>query len=36
MTSTLLIGLGLGIFSAALLIVVAFDLRKAPMRRQRH
>jgi len=32
----LLIGFGLGIFSAALLLVAAFDLRKAPTRRQRH
>lgn len=36
MTSTLLIGFCLGIFSAALLIVAAFDLRKVPTRRQRH
>lgn len=34
--STLFIGYGLGIFSAALLLVVALDLRKAPTRRQRH
>lgn len=32
--TTLLIGFGLGIFSAALLLVAAFDLRKAPTRRQ--
>ena len=32
--STLFIGYGLGIFSAALLLVVALDLRKAPTRRQ--
>lgn len=34
--STLVIGFGLGIFSAALLFVVAFDLRMVPTRRQRH
>ncbi len=34
--TTLLIGFGLGIFSTALLLVVAFDLRNAPTRRQRH
>ncbi len=33
---TLLIGFGLGIFAAALLLVAAFDLKKAPSRRQRH
>lgn len=32
--STLLIGFGLGIFSAALLLVVVFDLKKAPTRRR--
>lgn len=32
----LLVGFGLGIFAAALLLVAAFDLRKAPTRRQRH
>jgi hypothetical protein len=35
MFGTLLIGFGLGIFAAALLLVTAFDLRKAPTRRQR-
>lgn len=33
--NTLAIGFGLGIFSAALLLVVAFDLRKVPTRWQR-
>ncbi len=33
--TTLLIGFGLGIFSAALLFVAAFDLRKAPTLRKR-
>lgn len=36
MMSTLFIGFGLGIFSAALLVVGAFNLRKAPTLRQRH
>lgn len=34
--TSLLIGFGLGIFSVALLLVVAFDLRKPPIRRRRH
>lgn len=34
--TTLLIGFGLGIFSAALLLVVVLDLKKAPTRRHRH
>lgn len=34
--TTLLIGFGLGIFAAALLLVIAFDVRKAPARQQHH
>lgn len=34
--STLLIGFGLGIFAAALLVVAFSDLKKAPTRRERH
>lgn len=33
--TTAIIGFVLGIFDAALLLVTAFDLRKAPTRRQR-